>query len=556
MSNIVAPSAGALKKDAPPQTVDAIQNIEQRADGCFTSLALLNLHSNVAVWALLVGGIEMIEREIAARGDNTAQLSATLQNVGRLTSIAMKWAIRHGKPPSTLATRRWTPGVAAQVEEGLSVAHHYSMFETCFPMWHKDRSLGQLLSPTLVRFAVPGTARSRQVSAYQKGWRPSQGLFKGERAQKPDQTPQMQKLFASVLEASRKTGMTRFKYQDPWSLWRELLPEYQARVAAIARRADTLSLGAYSLRDFNQLYAAFLAICAAHEFLCFAWSRNHGAYPFDSAVMVRSRQDWSAILASLSGITVGRCRSIINDLTFDFSRSVDLHVHPLVPLDTAGTALAVAPQFPLHSRPDENVLRVCSILRPDVFDATSLGKEAEILADLEKRCPQYVLQGPLPMPKPLPDIDLIVADENSSTVVIAELKWVRKTLRPVEIIGRDAEVLKGIKQLGQIRQFLTENPDHLAAQGKLPRPLTEYENIHYLLVARDHWLWVEPTHGTPIVEFEAFSTAVARSENLRSAISELLTYQWLPVEGRDFTVRYDRATANGVSIESEVFYAA
>jgi hypothetical protein len=545
-----------IKQDAPPEFVDALGQIEDRADGCFGSLALLRVHSNVAAWALLVGGIRMVEREIADRGDNTAELSATLLNVSRFVPVAMKWASNHGKALSKLATRRWTPELAAKAEEALSVAHEYSGFEACLPMWHKDRYLAELVSPTLVRFTAPGTARHRQVSAYQKGFRPKEGAFKRQRPEKVDQTPSVQALFAAVLQASRKTGMARFEYDDPWALWLELLPQCQARVTAIARRADPLSLGDYTLSDFNQFYAAFLAICSAHEFLCFAWERNHRVYPSDSAVMVRSKQRWTAVLSELGGIPPGKCKSMISDLTFDFARSRDLHVHPFVPLDLAKLSLMVAPQFPLHSRPDENILRVCSILRPDIFDTTSLAKEPEILAELQKRCPRHPLQGPVPMPNPNPDIDLIATDENSSTIVIAELKWVRKTLRPVEIPDRDAEVRKGIRQLGQIRQFLMDNPDHLSVQGKLPRRLNDYEHIHYLLVARDHWLWMEPADGFAIVEFEAFSAALGRSENLHAAISDLLTYEWLPVEGRDFTVRYDRATANGVSIEFEVFYAA
>ena len=179
-----------------------------------------------------------------------------------------------------------------------------------------------------------------------------------------------------------------------------------------------------------------------------------------------------------------------------------------------------------------------------------------MLDDLRQRCPHYAMQGPVPMPKPVPDIDLIVTDETASTIVIAELKWMRKTLRPVEMIERDREVLKGIRQLEQVCQFLMDNPDHLRAQGKLPRRLTDYEHVHYLLVARDHWLWVEPTDDIAILEFEAFSTALSRAENLHSAVGSLLSYEWLPIEGRDFTVQYERATANGVSIESEVFYAA
>jgi hypothetical protein len=46
---------------------------------------------------------------------------------------------------------------------------------------------------------------------------------------------------------------------------------------------------------------------------------------------------------------------------------------------------------------------------------------------------------------------------------------------------------------------------------------------------------------------------VSQSNNLRDAAGELLTYDWLPVEGRDFYIQYDEATANGVTIESPVF---
>jgi hypothetical protein len=70
-------------------------------------------------------------------------------------------------------------------------------------------------------------------------------------------------------------------------------------VTAIVRRADLLSLGDYTLSDFKQFYAAFLAVCAAHEFLCFTWEKNYGLYPLDSPVLVRSRTNWIAVLSRL-----------------------------------------------------------------------------------------------------------------------------------------------------------------------------------------------------------------------------------------------------------------
>ncbi|MGD0972543.1 MAG: hypothetical protein ABR866_00550 [Candidatus Korobacteraceae bacterium] len=543
-----------IKKIAPKDIVEAVERIETQADRCYTSLSILKIPANVASCALLAGGIQMVEREIAKRGDNTSHLTATLINTGRFLAVALKWVRMYGKRASRLWSLRWNKQIEASVKQALTVAHNYDVFLTCLPLWHKDRYAVEVASQTWARFTVPGTERNRQVAAYQKGFRPKCGRHKGHRAEKTPQTPRMEELFASVFQGCRKTGGRSFRYADPWELWKELLPEYQARVDGIVRRSGSLVIGDYSLTEFKLFYASFLAVCAAHEFLCFAWGKNYGWYPLDSALLIRSRSNWATTLARLSGIPRNKIDSILRDLTFDPASSLDLHIHPFVPLDNAGFQLAVAPQFPLHSRPDENILRVCSLLRPSVFDATSLEKEPEMLSVVQKVCARFKPCGPISLPAPVPDIDLLLEDESCSTVAFVEAKWIRKTARSVEHVARDAEVLKGVGQLTQIATFLSENPSYLVSRGILSRPIANYQNVFYVLLARDHWLWIEPTDAMGVVEFEAFVRIIAESIDLKSAVEEFFRYNWLPQEGRDFTVQHDRATANGVTIESEVFY--
>ena len=264
--------------------------------------------------------------------------------------------------------------------------------------------------------------------------------------------------------------------------------------------------------------------------------------------MVRSLGGWTNVLSTLCGLPPNQCHTALSDLFFDPSRSLDLHNHPVVPLDTSGLAIAIAPPFPLHSLPDENILRVCSQVRPSAFDVTTNAKQWEMLTTVKQRCTKFIVEGPISLPRAYPDIDLLISDEGTSTVVLAETKWIRKTLRPVEFTDRDAQITRGFAQLESIREFLGGTPDHLQSIGKLSRPLTEYRNCYYLVVARDHWLWVEPRSGIALVEFEAFLGALERSDALESAVRELLTYDWLPVEGRDFTVRHERSSVNGVAL--------
>lgn len=544
---------GVIKKRAAPEVIAAIDKIESCADECYEALQLLHLPSNLAMWALLTGTVGIIEDEIKRSSDDSPRLSATLRNLSLFVPIAITWTLKHGPPALQDADLRWTPHLGAITTPALQVASQYSHFVVAFPMWHRDRYSAQLLSNEVVRFTAPGSKRHRQVSAHLKGFRPKHGAFTAVPAVRPKMPEVTEALFALSLQGALMTGYHSFKYQEPWTLWRELLPEYSGRVNAMSRRNGALSMGNYTLAEFKQFYAALLAICAGHEFLCYAWGKQTGVFPFESAIMIRPQDAWKVVISDLSGLSHQVCRSIIRDLSLASGKSQDLHVTPFVPLGV-DHGLAVAPQFPLHSQMEENVLRICSELRPAIYQAMSHEKECDMLTQLKGRLKHRDVQGPVSLPMPTPDIDLLIKDESASTLVLCELKWSRKSLSSKEIISRDAEVLKGVSQLDKIKKYLLSNPEHLARQRKL-KVFTQYRNVYYLVVPRDHWLWIEPTDDTAVIEFEAFAKVMGGDQDLLSAIRLLLTYEWLPVENRDFTVRYERATVNGVSMESQIFHA-
>lgn len=56
--------------------------------------------------------------------------------------------------------------------------------------------------------------------------------------------------------------------------------------------------------------------------------------------MVRTREEWAALIGQIASVGQTQCSAIIDDLTLS-DRFWDLHVQPFVPVD--GAALAVAP---------------------------------------------------------------------------------------------------------------------------------------------------------------------------------------------------------------------
>ena len=175
--------------------------------------------------------------------------------------------------------------------------------------------------------------------------------------------------------------------------------------------------------ELKRVYPALSTVLSVHEDFCCRFGLRY-ENPMNSCVMVRSSDEWTKLLARIAGREEPKCSAIVDDLTLQ-DRYWDLHVEPFVAV--GDSVLAVAPQFPLHSRADENILRVCNHRRESFFAEAARMKEEEMLDDLLPRCPkQLSATVRISLPGRLPDIDLLLVDEEAQAVMVAELKWLRK----------------------------------------------------------------------------------------------------------------------------------
>lgn len=536
-----------LKRDSPTNVIAAIEAIENRGDACWDNLELYSFPRETASWAILVSLVLTTERERQKRGDRN--LDVILMNLSLRGALALRWVRERGKDAaSDDQVFTWTDSLARAVDQALAIAANYQVFLDCLPMWHQNKEFAELLSESVVRFTVPGGAPARRISAFQKGFRPGldQNQNKGlvlspEQARESD----------AALSRCFYAGHLSMAYPEPTELYGSLLPSYRNRINAMFRRADSVNLGPYDLGELKQAYAALSTIFAVHEDFCFRYGLKY-EYPVNSCVMMRNQDDWASLIAKTVGIEKSKCSAILDDLTVS-DRFWDLHVQPFIP--AGKNVLAVAPQFPLHSRADENILRVCNHRRRPYFDASSLLKEQEMFDDFIPVCPEgYSPNTRISLPDGLPNIDLMLADEDSRTVIVAELKWLQKpSAHWKERIHREEDFGKGLQQLTDIRTFLRKTPTFLSGRGKLKRPFSEYEHVAFVLVARDFFLWPE-SEDIILVDYDAFKEMVAQTTNLAALIDNLTAYDWLPVEGKHFRVAYEPVALNGVTLESETFY--
>jgi hypothetical protein len=545
-----------LKPNALPGFVQELDRLERQSDKCYQGLELLRYPENLAGWAVLTRFVQIIESTIADYGQYSPQMSAVMINLGRSGALLLEWIQEHAlRKLAPISRFRWNHGLNQAAAKAFDTAYNYETFRGSFPAWHRSRVVVELRGRERIRFSRIGSPQQHRVTAFQQGFRanPQPSSRPAPASPVPD-TPQVREWNRRVLQACKKTGRNSFAYDPPVEYYQLLRGFYEVSLDSQCRRNESVNLGTYTLKEFKRFYSALLSVCSVHEVLCYWWGLEHG-YPIDSAVLVRQRRNWVELVSRLTSLTAETTDAILTDLTLTRKRSVDIFVHPFIRFGQDSLYVMTAPQFPLKSRADENILRTCSYLNPTAYNAISQLKEEEMRRDLTSELsPGFAPRGPVVIPEAGTDLDFVLEDIGSSAVLLAELKWVRKPSRPLERFDRDSDFLKGVKQLRSIETFLRQNPRYLVERGILSKSLADFSKVQFMLIARDHFIWLDPADDYPVVEHETFKKIVREGSGLRNAVDQMLTFDWLPIEKRDFEIRYEVAHANGVSIETEIFY--
>jgi hypothetical protein len=244
---------------------------------------------------------------------------------------------------------------------------------------------------------------------------------------------------------------------------------------------------------------------------------------------------------------------IIDDLTLG-SREVpnkNLTMYPFVSLSADQQLLATIPGIVVSSNPEENALRICIARNKSFADIASNTKEDDERNDLRSISMRTKVLGPFKLPKGMPDIDLVLADEEGGELLVAELKWLQLPMTFNARRERDKELRKGAGQITQISDFLKANPDYLQKKGFMVKPLTDYKRITFAVVCRDYIS--EIGQPSKLIPYGPLREKLVSGVPLIQAIEHALSEQWLPNPSIDYVFDFDSHTCNGVTVETEVF---
>jgi hypothetical protein len=531
-----------------------VEALENEIDSFFSHLALRHYPRNLAQWAVLTKVAIEVQRASEPEYGGPKHRHATI-NLSRIAGLLLDEIGSKGNQRfANRGSLRWSSELDLVAHRALKEGEGYFHAWASLSFWHQRRFEAEVCGRS-VRFTSAESKRERQVKAFQKRMVKKADRTPASNSLAP-MTPSRLELFERLVPSVGGERSQTVTYTVPDELYSDLFTWFKEQSELLVRHRDEIDLGRYSIRDVKGFLGALQTVCAVHDHVCFLIANKRREFPTNSAVLAKTKEDWVSELSRVSGIGAQSIAEIVSDLTFGARRAIDLHTELFVPLDMKGEKLGLLPHFGLSAAVDENLLRTLSRSDAKRYDALGGFKEVEMIDDLRNSVPKsFSVTGPYDLPREAQtDLDLVVVDESSSTLLVCELKWIRKPLFAKERIRADEEFLKGLDQLARLKTFLYANPSYLMTRGAVSRDLTSYRNVHFALVGRDHMVWPSEDPWCLIADYEVLKGRLKRFTDLSEMLIELACYDWLPVEGVDFEIRMDSATVNGVTIQGETYH--
>jgi len=262
----------------------------------------------------------------------------------------------------------------------------------------------------------------------------------------------------------------------------------------------------------------------------------------DSICMVLTPKQLVDDLELMSSLPRASIREFIEYLTYGAKmRTPDPALQPIVPLGSKNVGVPCL-HF-LSSNHERNLLSLQARLQPAEFDAMSNLFEREMVARLGNRIlqkwPMCRANVELRFIGGNEEIDLLVADRQSFTLLVCELRWMLQPGDPREVQNRKRVCWEKVDQLERKVRRIQENIGLVLQQAfDIPDDDTRKQSwgVAGVVIIETFGGALSRNPEFPIMTAELFQVGMENAPSLAHFEKWCKSLAWLPQEGIDFRV--------------------
>ena len=214
----------------------------------------------------------------------------------------------------------------------------------------------------------------------------------------------------------------------------------------------------YTLDEYCEVWATLATWMMIHTLSCM-FSGLPGAGLADVVVM-RSLEEIADFIMSKTGFSQPVIQKIISILVFDWKlKNNDVIYQPIIQLTS--TQYALSPHLFLNSNPERNLISIIQKYQNKTEYSVLTNKRESLMAEQivsGVNHSEWYIKESVNLPSTLPDIDLLLYDPESNSILLCELKWLNSPDSTSEVYARQDDIDKGVRQSEATLQYVKENP--------------------------------------------------------------------------------------------------
>jgi len=246
-------------------------------------------------------------------------------------------------------------------------------------------------------------------------------------------------------------------------------------------------------------------------------------------------------ISQLSHLSMTKVSQIITALSYGTKTTTpDPTLQPFLPLDSHH--LMIPCIHLLSSNHERNLLSLHARVDKSSFDAQSDLFEKRMVLEIEAfvkdRYPLFRTQVYISQQAQSEEIDLVILDMSSSTILVGELRWMLPPGDFIEIYDRKNACVEKVKQLRRKLEVVNKNIDRVLSLFSVmdsQKRSQAWEVVGAVILQGYAGTTMQSEQEMPIVPQQVFEVGIRICNDLRVLHHWLSSQAWLPKEGPHFT---------------------
>ncbi|ALB48005.1 hypothetical protein [Clostridium beijerinckii] len=325
-------------------------------------------------------------------------------------------------------------------------------------------------------------------------------------------------------------------YEITQDIWENVYKLTQYILEDISELPEEWKFKSFSLKEYKEFWMALLTLSFIHSLSCMSSTAKGGG--LNSCVIIKTYEELEKIFLSRTNLSKERIRIIIDLITYNPNlKNGDILWQPLIKLSTL--EYAISPSLIMTSSYERNIISLINKVDQKSYSKISSTKEEIMTCEMREKLKEYTnlkLAFHRPLPDPLPDMDIVLYDTITKTLITGELKWLIATDSIQEVCARDEDIKKGIEQVKLIKEYISNDlPDTL--NRAFENRNYEVESAFSCVITRNNVGTSENGENIPIINEDSFFSLLEKHKgNLKQVVIDIKQKEYYPVLNNDYKV--------------------